>query len=48
MKNTSHSITDSGCIGEIDGFSANIDICQAEPGKYVLALIDQKTKERGI
>jgi hypothetical protein len=29
----------------MDGFSANIDTCQAEPGKYVLALVDQKPKK---
>jgi len=32
----------------MDGFSTNIDTCQAEHGKYVLALVDQKTKERGM
>jgi hypothetical protein len=30
----------------MDGFAVNIGDCNAEPGKYVNALVDQKTKER--
>jgi flagellar basal body-associated protein FliL len=41
------AITETGCIAEtMDGFAVNIGDCQAEPGQYVDALIDQKTKER--
>ena len=41
------AVTEDGCIGEtMDGFAVNIGDCDAEPGKYVNALIDQKTKER--
>ena len=41
------AITESGCIAEtLDGFAVNIGNCQANPGQYVDALIDQKTKER--
>ncbi|MGY5150087.1 MAG: hypothetical protein ACW9W3_08480 [Candidatus Nitrosopumilus sp. bin_68KS] len=41
------AITENGCIAEtMDGFAVNIGDCNAEPGKYVNALVDQKTKER--
>ena len=41
------AVTEEGCIGEtLDGFSFNIGDCQAEPGQYVEALIDQKVKDR--
>ena len=41
------AITEAGCIAEtMDGFAVNIGNCQANPGQYVDALIDQKTKER--
>ena len=41
------AITNDGCIAEtMDGFAVNIGNCNAEPGKYVNALVDQKTKER--
>jgi len=41
------AVTEEGCIGEtLDGFSVNIGNCQAEPGQYVNALVDQKAKER--
>ena len=41
------AVTDEGCIGEtLDGFSVNIGDCQAEPGEYVKALVDQKVKDR--
>lgn len=41
------AITETGCIAEtMDGFAVNIGDCQAKPGQYVDALIDQKTKER--
>jgi len=41
------AITESGCIAEtLDGFSVNIGDCNAQPGQYVDALVDQKQKER--
>ncbi|MGY5143929.1 MAG: hypothetical protein ACW9XH_05555 [Candidatus Nitrosopumilus sp. bin_32a] len=41
------AITNDGCIAEtMDGYAVNIGNCNAEPGKYVNALVDQKTKER--
>jgi len=41
------AITESGCIAEtFDGFSVNIGQCQAQPGQYVDAVVDQKVKER--
>ena len=41
------AVTDEGCIGEtLDGFSVNIGDCNAQPGQYVDALVDQKTKDR--
>ena len=41
------AITDEGCIAEtMDGYSVNIGDCNGEPGQYVNALVDQKTKER--
>jgi hypothetical protein len=41
------AVTDEGCIGEtLDGYSVNIGECNAEPGQYVDALIDQKVKDR--
>ncbi len=41
------AITESGCIGEtLDSFAVNIGNCQAQPGQYVMALVDKKTKER--
>jgi len=41
------AITESGCIAEtMDGFAVNIGDCNGEPGKYINALVDQKTKER--
>jgi len=41
------AITEAGCIGEtFDGFAVNIGDCQAQPGQYVDAPVDQKTKER--
>ena len=41
------AVTPEGCIAETsDGFSVNIGDCQAEPGQFVNAMIDQKTKER--
>ena len=41
------AITNDGCIAEtIDGFSVNIGDCNGQPGQYVDALVDQKTKER--
>ena len=41
------AITSEGCIGEtLDGYAVNIGTCQAEPGEYISALVDQKLKER--
>ena len=41
------AITDEGCIAEtLDGFSVNIGECNAQPGEYVDALVDQKIKDR--
>ena len=41
------AVTDDGCIGEtLDGFSVNIGECNAQPGQYVDALVDQKVKDR--
>ena len=41
------AVTESGCIGEtLDGYSVNVGECQAQPGQYVNALVDQKAKER--
>ena len=41
------AITESGCIAEtLDGFAVNIGNCDAQPGQYVDALVDQKTKDR--
>ena len=41
------AVTPEGCIAEtMDGFSVNIGDCQAEPGQFVNAVVDQKVKER--
>jgi len=41
------AITDSGCIAEtLDGHAVNIGNCNAEPGDFISALVDQKVKER--
>jgi len=41
------AVTEAGCIAEtFDGFAVNIGTCLDKPGEYVLALVDQKTKER--
>lgn len=38
---------EDGCIAEtMDGYAVNIGDCNAQPGQYVDALVDQKTKER--
>ena len=43
------AITENGCIAEtLDGFAANIGDCDAQPGDYVSAAVDQKAKERAI
>ncbi|MDH3855990.1 MAG: hypothetical protein OES27_07710 [Nitrosopumilus sp.] len=40
------AIIEAGCIAEIsDGFAVNIGDCQAHPGQYMDAPIDQKNKE---
>lgn len=41
------AITDAGCIAEtLDGFAVNIGSCDAQEGEFVMALVDQKVKER--
>jgi len=41
------AVTESGCIGEtLDGYSVNVGDCNAQPGQFIEALVDQKTKER--
>lgn len=41
------AVTEAGCIAETyDGFAVNIGTCLDKPGEYVLAPVDQKTKER--
>ena len=41
------AVTPEGCIAEtMDGFSVNIGDCQAEPGQFINAIVDQKVKER--
>jgi len=41
------AITKDGCVAEtMDGHALNIGDCNAQPGQYVNALVDQKVKER--
>jgi len=41
------AVTEDGCVAEtMDGYAVNIGDCNAKPGQYVDALVDQKTKER--
>lgn len=41
------AVTSQGCIGEtLDGYAVNVGNCNAEPGDYISALVDQKLKER--
>lgn len=41
------AVTENGCIAEtMDGFAVNVGDCNGEPGQFVDALVDQKTKER--
>ena len=41
------AITEDGCIAEtMDGHAVNIGNCNAKPGQYVDALVDQKAEER--
>ena len=41
------AVTQEGCIAEtMDGFSMNIGDCQADPGQFINAVVDQKVKER--
>jgi len=40
-------ISDDGCVAEtMDGYAVNIGDCDAKPGQYVDALVDQNAKER--
>ena len=41
------AVTENGCIVETaDRFAVNIGHCDAQPGDVIMALIDQKAKER--
>ncbi len=41
------AVTENGCVAEtLDGYAVSIGECNAQPGQYVDALVDQKTKER--
>ena len=41
------AVTESGCIAEtFDGYAVNIGQCNAQPGDFLIAPIDQKVKER--
>jgi len=41
------AIIDQGCVVEtFDGHAINIGQCDAEPGQFIYAMIDQKVKER--
>ena len=41
------AVTESGCIAEtLDGFAVNIGQCQAQEGEFVIAVVDQKVKDR--
>ena len=41
------AVTEEVCIAEtLDGYSVNIGDCQAQPGTYINAVVDQKVKER--
>lgn len=41
------AVTEDGCIAEtLDGFAINIGDCQSQPGQYIAAKVDKKTKER--
>ena len=43
------AVTENGCIAEtLDGFATNIGACDAQPGDYISAAVDQKVKERAI
>ena len=43
------AVTQEGCIAETaDGFATNIGQCNAQPGEFVMAPIDQKVKERQL
>ena len=41
------AITESGCIAEtLDGFAVNIGQCDVPEGEMVIAVVDQKVKDR--
>ena len=41
------AVTQSGCIAEtLDGFAVNIGDCNIQEGEMVLAVVDQKVKQR--
>lgn len=41
------AITESGCIAEtLDGFAVNIGQCDVQEGEMVIAVVDQKVKDR--
>jgi hypothetical protein len=41
------AVTETGCIAEtLDGFAFNIGQCQTQEGEFVIAVVDQKVKQR--
>ena len=41
------AVSEAGCIAEtFDGYPMNLGDCDFSPGEYILAPVDQKTKER--
>ena len=41
------AVTESGCIAEtFDGYAVNVGQCNAQPGDFIIAPVDQKVKER--
>ena len=43
------AINEQGCVVEtFDGHSINIGKCDAKPGEFIMATIDQKVKERAL
>ena len=41
------AVTDSGCIDEtLDSHAVNIGNCNAEPGDFISALVDQKSQRK--
>lgn len=41
------AVTEDGCVAEtMDGYPVHLGDCQAQPGDFIDAPVDQKTKER--